>query len=77
MKVFLENGITCLDLHGERHRDVENLVIDFVYRNQDLIPLLIICGNSQRMIAIVENSLEINSIKFSSPRFGIIRIEKI
>ena len=77
MKVFLENGITCLDLHGERHSDVENLVIDFVYRNQDLIPLLIICGNSQRMIAIVENSLEINSIKFSSPRFGIIRIEKI
>ena len=77
MKVFLEIGITCLDLHGERHPDVENLVIDFVYRNQDLIPLLIICGNSQRMIAIVENSLEINSIKFSSPRFGIIRIEKI
>ena len=77
MNVFLEKGNTCLDLHGEIHHDVHDLSIDFVYRYQDKLPLLIICGNSQRMIDIVENSLKINSIGFSSPRFGIIRIEKI
>ena len=77
MNVFLEKGNTCLDLHGEIHQDVHDLSIDFVYRYQDKLPLLIICGNSQRMMDIVENSLEINSIGFASPRFGIIRIEKI
>ena len=77
MNVFLENGITCLDLHGERHHDVTKMIIDFVYRYQDQLPLLIICGNSQRMIALVEDELNSNSIEFSSPRFGIIRVEKI
>ena len=77
MNVFLENGITCLDLHGERHHDVTEMIIDFVYRYQDYLPLRIICGNSQRMIALVEDELNSNSIEFSSPRFGIIRVEKI
>ena len=77
MNVFLENGITCLDLHGERHHDVPVISIDFVYRHQAQLPLLIICGNSQRMISLVEDELKSNSIGFSSPRFGIIRVEKI
>ena len=77
MNVFLENGITCLDLHGERHHDVPDMSIDFVYRYQTQLPLLIICGNSQRMISLVEDELKSNSIGFSSPRFGIIRVEKI
>tara|TARA_Y100000739_G_scaffold23010_1_gene17906 strand:- start:752 stop:985 length:234 start_codon:yes stop_codon:yes gene_type:complete len=77
MNVFLENGITCLDLHGERHHDVPDISIDFVYRHQAQLPLLIICGNSQRMITLVEDKLKSNSIGFSSPRFGIIRVEKI
>ena len=77
MKVFKENGITHLDLHGLRHNDVINEVIDFTYQYQSEIPLLVICGNSNRMIEIVKDSLESNSIMFSMPRFGIIRIEKI
>ena len=77
MNVFLENGITCLDLHGERHHDVTKMIIDFVYRYQDQLPLRIICGNSQRMIALVEDELNSNSIEFSSPRFGIKRKKKI
>ena len=52
MNVFLENGITCLDLHGERHPDVKDVVIDFTYRYQDKLPLRIICGNSQRLSLI-------------------------
>ena len=47
MKTFVENGITHLDLHGVRHHEVDELVIDFVLRNQELIPLVIICGNSK------------------------------
>tara|TARA_B100000886_G_C20197798_1_gene397038 strand:- start:413 stop:646 length:234 start_codon:yes stop_codon:yes gene_type:complete len=77
MKVFKENGITHLDLHGIRHNDVNNEILDFTYQYQSEIPLLVICGNSNRMIEIVKDSLESNSIMFSMPRFGIIRIEKI
>ena len=77
MKVFKENGITHLDLHGIRHNDVNNEVIDFTYQYQSEIPLLVICGNSNKMIEIVKDSLELHSIMFSMPRFGIIRIEKI
>ena len=77
MVVFEEKGITHLDLHGEKHEFVSEIAIDFVYRYQDCFPLIIICGNSNRMIEIVEESLYETSIMFSMPRFGIIRIEKL
>ena len=77
MNVFEERGITHLDLHGVRHHDVEDDVFDFVLRHQNLLPLIIICGNSNSMIKIVSNTLQKNSIEFSSPRFGIIRVEGI
>ena len=77
MIVFNENGITHLDLHGVRHSDVQDEVIDFIFQYQNLIPLIIICGNSNKMIQLVESSLNSNSIMFSMPRFGIIRIEKL
>ena len=77
MSIFEERGITHLDLHGVRHHDVEDDVFDFVLRHQNLLPLIIICGNSNSMIKIVSNTLQKNSIKFSSPRFGIIRVERI
>ena len=38
---------------------------------------MIICGNSNRMIELVEEALNANSIVFSMPRFGIIRVEKL
>ena len=77
MNVFLENVITHLDLHGERHHYVDDLIIDFIFQYQSEIPLIIICGNSQKMIKICETVLNKNSISFSMTRFGIIRIEKI
>ena len=77
MIVFNENGITHLDLHGVRHSDVSEEVIDFIFQYQNLIPLIIICGNSNKMIELVESSLNSNSIMFSMPRFGIIRVEKL
>ena len=77
MNVFQERGITHLDLHGERHYQASNLVLDFVLRYQKEIPLIIICGNSNEMIKVVTKELVKNSIKYSSPRFGIIRVEKL
>ena len=77
MKVFQEHGITHLDLHGLRHIDVPDEVIDFIYQHQTKLPLIIICGHSNRMIEITESTLKQNSIMFSMPRFGIIRIEKL
>ena len=75
MSVFEERGITYLDLHGTKHQDVELQVINFVYQFQDLLPLIIICGNSNKMIDITSTALTSVNISFSSPRFGIIRVE--
>jgi hypothetical protein len=75
MNVFQERGITHLDLHGERHFDVTLMVLDFVLQYQKELPLIIICGNSNEMIKIVTKELKKNTIKYSSPRFGIIRVE--
>ena len=75
MNVFQERGITHLDLHGERHFDVAPKILDFVFQYQNEIPLIIICGNSNQMIKIVTEELEKETITYSSPRFGIIRVE--
>ncbi|MGB1067366.1 MAG: hypothetical protein ACPGYH_00645 [Gammaproteobacteria bacterium] len=75
MNVFQERGITHLDLHGERHFDVPMIVLDFALQYQKELPLIVICGNSNQMINIVTSELEKNSFVYSSPRFGIIRIE--
>ena len=77
MNTFEERGITHLDLHGVKHTDVESVTINFIYQYQNLLPLIIICGNSSKMIDIVSKSLEAENIKYSSPRFGIIRVEGI
>tara|TARA_B100000767_G_scaffold253612_1_gene258329 strand:- start:91 stop:324 length:234 start_codon:yes stop_codon:yes gene_type:complete len=75
MNVFQERGITHLDLHGEKHFDVPLIVLDFALQYQDSIPLIIICGNSNQMVKLASNILKENSFTFSSPRFGIIRVE--
>jgi hypothetical protein len=77
MNVFEEKGITHLDLHGEKHEFVEDIVIDFIYRYQEKIPLIIICGNSNKMINLTLRALRENNIKGSSPRYGILRVEQL
>ena len=47
-----------LDLHGFRHHEVHLKVENFLYLNQENMPILIICGNSQKMINIVKDVLE-------------------
>ncbi len=77
MNIFVDRGITHLDLHGIKHQDVEDEIVDFVYQNQSLLPLIIICGNSNKMIEISSNVLSKKSIEFSSQRFGVLRIESV
>lgn len=77
MNVFVEKGITHLDLHGEKHEFVPEIVIDFIYRYQDRIPLIIICGNSNKMIDLALGVLKENNIKGISPRYGILRVEQL
>ncbi len=77
MNIFVDRGITHLDLHGIKHQDVEDEILDFVYQNQSLLPLIIICGNSNKMIEVSSNVLSKKSIEFSSQRFGVLRIESV
>ena len=42
--------LTTLDLHGKRHHEVDLIVENFIFLNQDDCHLLIICGNIQKMI---------------------------
>ena len=75
MAIFEERGITRLDLHGIKHEEVNSEILNFVYQFQDLLPLIVICGNSNKMIEIASKTLTNSNITFSSSRFGILRIE--
>ncbi len=77
MKTFLENQLLNLDLHGVRHSDVEVAVEDFVLNNQRQLPLIVICGNSSKMIDIVSKTLKKMEINFEETRYGRIRINSL
>ena len=47
-----------LDLHGIRHHEVDLMVENYVYLNQEDTPLKIICGNSQKMNSLVKTVLD-------------------
>ena len=77
MKTFLENQLLNLDLHGVRHSDVEVAVEDFVLNNQQQLPLIVICGNSSKMIDIVSKTLKKMEINFEETGYGRIRINSL
>lgn len=66
-----------LDLHGVRHSDVDRLVENFIYLNQNEIPLTIICGNSNTMMQLARDVVNRIGCVFVEPRFGMIVITKI
>ena len=74
MKTFYENQLLHLDLHGIRHHEVEVMVQDFVLNNQSELPLIVICGNSEKMIDLVNNALRELNVDFEETRYGRIRI---
>tara|TARA_Y100000768_G_C23774436_1_gene584900 strand:+ start:499 stop:744 length:246 start_codon:yes stop_codon:yes gene_type:complete len=74
VKTFYENQLLHLDLHGIRHHEVEVIVQDFVLNNQSELPLIVICGNSEKMIDLVNNALRELNVDFEETRYGRIRI---
>jgi hypothetical protein len=66
-----------LDLHGIRHHQVGLMVEEFVYKNQENLPAIIICGNSNAMIALVHKSLDYLKCEHEESRYGIIRVNKL
>ena len=67
-----------LDLHGIRHHEVDRLVENFIFMNQDILPLKIICGNSQKMIDLVLDVVKKHNIATTTMvQYGIIDIYKI
>jgi hypothetical protein len=69
---------TTLDLHGIRHHDVDRLVENFIFMNQSLLPLKIICGNSHVMIDLVFAVIKRHKITVASmDHYGVIDIYKL
>ena len=65
-----------LDLHGVKHQDVDAMVENFVLVNQNSFPLTVVCGNSVKMIQLVEQVLNRIGCKYTMYRFGILTIER-
>jgi hypothetical protein len=68
--------INTLDLHGIKHQDVDRLVENFIFTNQNSFPLTIITGNSNKMIKLVEAVLIRNNVKHTMFRYGAITAER-
>lgn len=71
-------GSSKLDLHGVRHYAVDHKVENFILLNQKLLPLTIVCGNSQTMIDLVQAVINrINCEEVVMDRYGVIVIRRI
>lgn len=67
-----------LDLHGVRHRDVDRLVENFILINQSMIPLEIVCGNSEKMINLVHSVLKrIDCENYEMIQYGVLMVRKV
>ncbi len=66
-----------LDLHGIKHQDVQILVEDWVLVHQTEVPLRIICGNSAKMIQLVDEVLQKHQIEYRMWQYGVIVIDSI
>jgi hypothetical protein len=65
-----------LDLHGVRHYDVDRVVENFIYLNQNNMPLKIICGNSNTMVSLVQDVIDRIGCETAMLQFGTIVIQK-
>ena len=69
-----------LDLHGKRHHEVDFIVENFIYLNQEEMPLTIICGNSSKMILIVKEVLDRSHSDYregEGSEYGQIKVFKL
>jgi hypothetical protein len=51
-----------LDLHGVKHFDVEDIVLDWIHFQK--LPAIIVTGNSNTMKNIVKNILSLNKYSY-------------
>ena len=72
----MESKVTELDLHGESHSDVDRLVENFIYLNQDKFPINIICGNSVLMLQRVLHTTQRIGCETSMYRYGTITVHR-
>tara|TARA_B100000965_G_scaffold18126_1_gene13636 strand:+ start:2064 stop:2291 length:228 start_codon:yes stop_codon:yes gene_type:complete len=69
-----------LDLHGVRHHEVDIKVENFVFLNQEEMPLTIICGNSEMMLSLVREVLERSNAEFYDGighEYGLIKVHRL
>ena len=69
-----------LDLHGYRHHEVDIAVENFVFLNQEEMPLTIICGNSEKMLSLVRIVLDRTNSEYYNGighEYGQIKVHKI
>ena len=69
-----------LDLHGVRHHEVDLIVENFIFLNQEEIPLTIICGGSSKMVELVKKVLDRIGSEYLEGKgldFGRITVIKI
>jgi hypothetical protein len=50
------------------------MVQDFVLNNQSELPLIVICGNSGKMIELVGKALSDLNVDYEETRYGRIRV---
>ena len=67
-----------LDLHGIKHQDVQILVEDWVLVHKTEVRLRIICGNSAKMIQLVDEVLTQKlDIEYRMWQYGVIVVDSI
>ena len=69
-----------LDLHGYRHHEVDIAVENFVFLNQEKMPLTIICGNSEKMLYLVRIVLDRTNAEYYNGighEYGQIKVHKL
>jgi hypothetical protein len=72
------DGSNKLDLHGVRHYEVDYKVENFILMNQHMLPLTIVCGNSQRMIELARAVVDrIECREVNMDRYGVIVVLRI
>ena len=72
--VQVEVGMNKLDLHGVQHQDVDRLVENFILMNQGELPLTIVCGNSGKMLNLVNAVIKRLDVKSTMLQYGTIKI---
>ena len=69
-----------LDLHGYRHHEVDIAVENFVFLNQEEMPLTIICGNSEKLLSLVRTVLDRTNAEYYNGvghEYGQIKVHKL